>query len=120
MKAPRIGALWEKAICAYMASSGVPAFRFDGMRHRFTGIKGFSFVRIMPHSEGGWAKVPLNFRRYETERNQGSPHPVVMFATSRHYGTEVEDTFVITRLGTFAQLMATAVAADPGRYLGKE
>lgn len=111
---------WEKLICNFMVAAGVPAFRYDGMRHRFTGVKGFSFVRIMPHSEGGWAKVPLNFRRYETERNQGSPHPVVMFATSRHYGPNIDDTFVIMRLDSFAQILATAVAAEPSRYLGKE
>jgi hypothetical protein len=111
---------WESLICRLMVAAGVPAFRYDGMRHRFTGVKGFSFVRIMPHSEGGWAKLPFNFRRYETERNQGSSHPVVMFATSKRYGPNIEDTFVVLRLDSFAQILATAVAADPGRYLGKE
>ncbi|MBU6278689.1 MAG: hypothetical protein KGN78_05540 [Actinomycetales bacterium] len=111
---------WERLICSYMVAAGIPAFTFDGLHRRFRGVKGFSFVRILPHSEGGWAKVPFHFRRYETERNQGSPHPVVMFVTSAHYGPNIEDSFVITRLDTFATLLVRLVESDPGRYLGKE
>lgn len=103
-----------------MVAAGIPAFTYSPSKRRFYGIKGFSFVRVLPHSEGGWAKIPSHFKRYERERNQGSPHPVVMIATSSHYGPNIEDSFVITRLETFARIMADLVEDRPDRYLGKE
>jgi hypothetical protein len=111
---------WENLICRFMTAAGIPAFTYNAGTKRFQGIKGYSFVRVMPHHEGGWAKLPGYFHRYETERSQNSPHPVVMFATSRRYGPNIEDTFVITRLDTFAQIMSSLVEADPARHLGKE
>lgn len=93
---------------------------YDGKKKRFVGIKGFSMVRISPKYEGGWAHVPFYFRRYENERANGNPHPVVMFLTSRHNGDDIEQTFVLTRLSTFTSLLQSVVEADPGRYLGKE
>jgi hypothetical protein len=94
--------------------------KYDGKAKRFVGIKGFSMVRISPKSEEGWAKVPFYFRRYETERANGNPHPVIMFLTSKHNGSDIEQTFVLTRLETFTPLLQTAIEANPGYYLGKE
>lgn len=111
---------WEELICSFMVAAGIPGFRYHKAKRRFFGVKGMAFVRIMPHSEGGWAKLPGHFKRYEIERNQGSPNPVVMIATSSHYGPNIEDSFVITRLETFARMLADLVQDRPDRYLGKE
>ena len=111
---------WERLVTRYLIARGIPGLSYDVTKKRFTGIKGFSMVRISPTFEGGWAKVPFFFRRYETERANGNPHPVVMFLTSKHNGDDIEQTFVLTRLSTFASLLETAIEAKPGYYLGKE
>ena len=113
-------ATWERLVCRYLIARGVPNLTYDARKKRFVGIKGFSMVRISPSHEGGWARVPFFFRRYENERSNGNPHPVVMFLTSKHNGDGIEHTFVLTRLEVFTSLLKTAVEANPGYYLGKE
>ena len=109
---------WEEMIQRYIVSAGIPGFRWNGSTRRFTGIKGLQFARAMPRNEGGWAHTPEFFRRYERDRNDGSGFPFVMFLTSKDNGPNIEDTFVLTRLDTFATLLKNAVHADPARYLG--
>ena len=111
---------WEDLICSFMVAAGIPGVKYHKAKRRFTGIKGMAIVRVMPHSEGGWARIPSHFKRYETERNQGNPSPVVMISTSRHNGPNIEDSFVITRLETFTRILADVVSDRPDRYLGKE
>lgn len=112
--------IWEKLVARFMVACGVPGFSFDGLKRRFIGVKGFSFVRITPRTEGGWATVPWAFERYETIRNQGSSAPTIMFLTSKSHGNEISDSYVLMRLETFAPMLKTIVEADPQRYLGKE
>jgi len=113
-------AIWENLIVKYLTSVGVPGFSYNGKDKRFHGIKGFSFVRIAPKADGGWANVPYQFHRYETERANGNPHPVIMFLTGRNNGSEVNNTYVLTRLETFAPMLKTMIEAEPTRYLGRE
>lgn len=112
--------MWERLVVKYMTELGVPGFRWDAGSRRFHGVKGFSFVRITPRNEGGWAHLPEWFKRYEKDRTQGSPHPVVMFATSRHNGLRVEDSYVVMRFSTYGDMLKALIDSDPARYLGKE
>lgn len=114
------GGRWENILVRFMRSAGVPNFIYNGDARRFTGVFGFSFVRITPRSEGGWARVPYEFKRYETERSKGNPNPVIMFLTQRDNGEFVADNYVVMRLGTFAPMLAELIAADPNRYMRKE
>jgi len=111
---------WEKLVARFMVACGVPGFSFDGAKRRFIGVKGFSFVRVTPKTEGGWATVPWAFNRYETIRTLGNPHPTIMFLTSRTHGDNIEDSYVLMRLETFAPMLKQYVESDPQRYLGKE
>ena len=111
---------WEKRIVKYMVGLGIPGFAWDAGKRRFYGLKGFSLVRITPKPAGGWSRVPTWFTRYEDERSQGSPHPVVMMITSSHNGPSIQDSYVLMRLETFGDLIKPLVEADPGRYLGME
>lgn len=120
MKVPKKGNAWEKLISRLVVASGVPNFRWDHTHRRFTGVSGWSFVRVTPRNEGGWSKVPFFFRRYETERANGNPHPVVMFLAQRDNGPNVEDTFVLMRLETFLPLLVNKIEADPDRHLRME
>lgn len=112
--------MWERLVVKYMTSIGIPGFSWDAGDRRFHGVKGFSFVRITPRNEGGWARLPEWFKRYERQRTQGSPHPVVMLATSRHNGPRVEDSYVVMRLSTYGEMLKDLVTAQPARYLGKD
>ena len=119
MKVPK-EPTWERLISRFMVAKGIPAFTFDGGSRRFIGIKGFSFVRVTPRLEGGWAELPFYFKRYERERSQGSPHPTVMFLTSKNNGPNVDDTFVLMRLEPYSEMLKALVESDPARYLGEE
>lgn len=112
--------LWERLVCRYMVGEGIPAFRWDEYRHRFTGIKGFSFVRATPRNEGGWCRMPETFKKYEGKYSQDSPHPVVMFLTSKDNGPNTAESFVLMRLEPFAGMLKSLVESDPARYLGED
>lgn len=112
--------LWENLICRFLVSSGIPSFTWNGKTKRFEGVSGFSFVRIMPRAEGGWANLPLFFRRYEGKWSQDSRNPVVMLCTSKENGPNIEDTLVVMRFETYASMLVPLVASDPSRYLRKE
>ena len=71
-------------------------------------------------AEGGWALLPLFFRRYEGKWSQDSRNPVVMLCTSKDNGPNIEDTFVVMRLETYASMLVPLVESDPSRYLRKE
>ena len=121
MRVPKTKALrdWEKLISKYMVSVGVP-LRWDERSKRFQGVKGFSFTRIAPASDGGWSRIPQFLRRYESELSNGSPHPVVMFVTNTRYGPDIEDSLVVTRVETFTEMLRICVENDPNRYLGEQ
>lgn len=110
---------WEKLICRFIVASGIPSFTWNASSNRFEGVKGFSFVRVTPRAVGGWKDLPFYFKRYEGERNQGSPHPVVMLCTSKDNGPNIEDTFVMMRLETYSRMLQSLVDNDPARYLGR-
>jgi hypothetical protein len=114
------GGQWENLVSRFLVASGVPFFRWDGKAKRFNGISGWSFVRVTPRLEGGWANVPYFFKRYETSRSNGNPHPTVMFLTSKDNGPNVEDSFVLMRLETFAPLLVNQINADPERHIRME
>lgn len=118
MKVPK-EPLWERLIARYLTAYGIPGFRWDGKSKRFTGVRGFAWVRSNPTGNGGWANVPFYFKRYESERQNGNPHPPVMFLSSKWNGPEVEDTFVLMRLDTFAHIFKALVESDPQRYIGE-
>lgn len=118
MKVPR-EPLWERLIARYLIASGMPVFRWDGKDKRFHGVRGFSWTRSNPTGNGGWANVPFYFKRYERERQNGNPHPVIMFLASKYNGENVEDTFVLMRLGTFAPLIKALIESDPARHIGE-
>lgn len=121
LKVPKkTGLRWEGILVRFMRAAGVSNFQYAGDSKRFTGVFGFSFVRATPRMEGGWSNVPFYFHRYETERNQGNPSPVVMFLTQRDNGEFVGDSYVLMRLGTFAPLLAELIASNPNKYLGKD
>lgn len=120
MRVPKRGNEWERLISRFIVANGIPNFKWDQLHRRFTGIRGWSFVRATPRLEGGWAKVPFFFSRYEGERANGNPHPVVMFLTSRDNGPNVEDTYVLMRLETFVPMLLSKVNADPERHFRLE
>ena len=120
MKVPSKGNAWEKLISRLAVAHGIPNFRWDHYQRRFSGISGWAFTRVTPRNEGGWSKVPFFFRRYENERANGNPHPVVMFLAQRDNGPNVEDTFVLMRLETFLPLLVSKINADPERHLRME
>ena len=120
MKVPSKGNAWEKLISRLAVAHGIPNFRWDHNQRRFSGISGWAFTRVTPRNEGGWSKVPFFFRRYENERANGNPHPVVMFLAQRDNGPNVEDTFVLMRLETFLPLLVSTINADPERHLRME
>jgi hypothetical protein len=70
--------------------------------------------------EGGWARLPQYFKRYETELRNGNPNPVVMFIASKDNGLSIEDSFVLMRLEHYIPLLTLCVHADPQRYLGDD
>lgn len=111
---------WEALIARFLTAYGIPGFRYEGREKRFFGVKGFAFVRCSPKAEQGWKHMPFYFKRYETERQNGNPNPVVMFVTGKHHGPNVEDTYVLMRLETYAGMLKTVVEADPARYLGEK
>ena len=111
---------WEQLIARFIVASGIPGFRWDAASRRFEGVKGFAFVRVTPRVEGGWKNLPFFFKRYEGERNQGSPHPVVLLCTSRDNGPNIEDTFVMMRLETYSKMLVSLVNNDPARYIGRD
>lgn len=114
------GGRWENILVRFMRSAGVSNLIYNGDTKRFSGVFGFSFVRITPRIEGGWSRVPYEFKRYETERTQGNPNPVVMFLTQRNNGEFVGDNYVVMRLSTFAPILAELIASNPAKYIGKE
>ena len=119
MKVPK-EPTWERLIARFLTATGIPGFRYDGQHKRFVGINGFAFVRCTPRLEQGWKNMPFYFKRYETERQNGNPHPVVMFITSKNNGPNVDDTFVLTRLSTYADMLKALVESDPARHLGEK
>lgn len=119
MKVPK-EPTWERLISRFLTAHGIPGFRFLPVDKRFTGVRGFAFVRCTPKIEvGGWKNMPYYFKRFESERQNGNPHPVVMFITSKHNGPNVDDTFVMMRLETYAPMLKALVESDPSRYLGE-
>lgn len=121
MKIPKFtSGRWERLLERYVNSVGISTFHYDNYAKRFTGVKGFAFTRVTPRMEGGWVRLPEYFKRYEKERRNGNPHPVVMFIASKDNGLSIEDSFVLIRLEHFVPLLATCIESDPQRYLGKD
>lgn len=111
--------MWETLITRYMASEGIP-LSWNELKKRFTGVKGFHFGRVSTVKEGGFGRVPSLLRRFETERANGNPHPVVLFAMDARYGPNMEDTIAVMRMSTFASLLKEVIEAHPNKYLGVE
>jgi len=120
MKIPKKTRSWEHLVARYMVASGIPNFMWDYPSRRFNGIFGWSFVRSTPRLDGGWAQVPFYFKRYENERANGHTQPLVMFLTSRDSGPNIEDSYVLMRIETFAPFLVAKIDADPERHIRME
>ena len=119
VKIPKSNRIWETLITRYMSSEGIP-LRWNETHKRFKGVKGFQFARLSAVKEGGFSRIPFHFKRFETERANGNPHPVVLFVMDARYGPDIEDCFAVMRMRTFTSLLKEGIEAHPTRYLGVE
>lgn len=106
---------WNDVLARYITASGVP-MRFDYGSNRFVGLRGHTILRLNPRAlPEVWARMNDRF----TGAEKDSPFPVIAFVTNKQHGPDVEDSYVILRLGTFMPMMAAMVAADRERWLGR-
>lgn len=106
---------WERTIARYLTAHRVPV-TWKGPVAGFTGIAGYGFRRIAPKasryvSEATWAKMPLYMRQHAGIRN------LIVIVTNRMYGDDIEDSIVVMRLSTFAEIFATHINSDRERYI---
>jgi|TARA_R110000823_G_scaffold154116_3_gene285006 hypothetical protein len=106
---------WEKVISRYLTACGL-FVRWDGHAKRFFGVAGHKIVRMNPYAqpENIWLKMPYTLKTYEKQRNDKDQAPIIIVA-NRKYGDSVEDSIVVTRLGTFAPMLKAFVDSDPER-----
>ena len=120
MKAPKeIHDRWERTIGRYFAAAGIPV-KWDGLKHRFVGVHRHSLARINPSAktetrENQWKLMP---QRISDLEKRGSEN-VIMLVTSQRYGDEVEDSFVVMRLGTFTPIFKAFIDSDRERWIGE-
>ena len=113
MRPPREGKeRWERTLSRYFATYGVD-LRWSYPRRRFIGIANHVFARINPRNESNvWQRMPDFIRKYETAEGK----QVVVLVTNRMYGDSVDDTLVVTRLGTFVPMLKALVETDRERW----
>jgi hypothetical protein len=116
MKPPREGKeRWERTLSRYFASYGIK-LRWSYQRRRFIGIANHMFARLNPRNEVKvWERMPDYIRKYETNNNPDGKQ-VVVLVTNRMYGDSVDDTLVVTRLGTFIPMLQALVENDRERW----
>jgi hypothetical protein len=118
MKAAREAASgWERVLTRYFAASGIP-LRWDYETRRFHGVAGHVFARLNPAKEEAvWANIPKYVRKYESSDHNSDGKPAIIFVTNRTYGDSVEDSLVVMRLGTFANIFKPFVHSDKERWI---
>ena len=100
-------------LARYISASGVP-LRFDYVSNRFIGVNGITILRLNPQAlPQVWAKMNDRF----TEAERTTRFPVIAFVTNKQQGPDVEDSYVVLRLGTFMPMFAAMVAGDRERWL---
>lgn len=120
MKAPKeVTHRWERTLARYFSAAGVPV-KWDSLKHRFVGIRRHSIARINPSQktetrENQWKYMPTRIGDLE---RRGSEN-VIMLVTSQRYGDEVEDSFVVMRLGTFTPIFKAFIDSDRERWIGE-
>lgn len=122
MKAPKTGGgnsdngQWERTISRYLTAHKVPV-RWDAAKQKFVGLYGYFIKRVAPMrrgeslSEVTWSRMPLYMREMRDEMNH------ILIVTNRRYGDDVEDSLVVMRLNTFAEMLSTHINSDRERYI---
>lgn len=104
---------WERAICRYLSAHRVP-LTWGGPVKGFTGIAGYGFRRIVPKSADGletWRRMPEYMRKHRDTSN------LIVFVTNPIYGENIDDSLVVMRLSTFAEIFGSHVNTDRERYI---
>lgn len=116
MKAPREASNgWEKTLSRYFHAANIP-LNWDYGSRRFVGLSGFDIARLNPKTEDlVWPRMPERFKSYEHRRTHTNSD-IIVLVTNRQYGDSVDDSFVITRLGTFTPMLHALIATNPERY----
>lgn len=120
MKSPKLtgdDGRWERTIARYMASYGLP-IKWNYRDRKFTGLRLFTIKRVAPmrariDESQSWTNMPRTIKQLEDRGHSN----LIVIATNRHYGDSIEDSLVITRLGTFMPLMQALVENDRERWL---
>ena len=118
MKAPREADNgWEKAISRYFHANNIPV-TWEYQTRRFEGLPGFEICRINPKAateEAVWTRMPDHIRSFE-RRQRDSRQSLLILVTNRQYGDSVDDSIVVTRLGSYVQLLKAFIDKEPERY----
>lgn len=119
MRAPRLtgdDGRWERTIARYMTTFGLP-MKWNYKQRKFTGLHGFTFKRVAPmrartDESQSWVNIPRTFKELEAQHRN-----LIVVVTNRHYGDSIEDSLVVTRLGTFMPLLQALVENDRERWI---
>ncbi len=105
---------WERAIARYLTANRVPV-RWDHTTQSFTGLSGYTIRRSVPmraRLDPGQALTALP-KFFRTHTDNG----LIVVVTNRKYGEDLEDSLVVTRLGTFGPILASHINNDRERYI---
>jgi hypothetical protein len=114
MRAAKTQQGWEGILTRYFYAIGIN-LRWNARDKRFRGMSGHSIARINPRvtEESFWKSAPEFVRKYE----KLAPHQrVILVVASKSYGDNVEDTLVLTRMGTFAPMLKAFIESDKERW----
>lgn len=113
---PKEGPGLSRSLARYLTAEGVPVV-WNAAQSTFDGISGVVMKRMNPRNEVNlWARMPEHFRKHE----KGSDLPLVMFVTTRGYGENVSDSFVVMRIGTLVRWLGPLVRFDRERWVSRK
>lgn len=105
---------WERTLARYFTANKVP-LTWDGASHTFKGLAGYTIRRSAPmraRIDPGQALTALP-RFFRSHQDDG----LIVVVTNRKYGEDLEDSLVVTRLGTFGPIFASHINSDRERYI---